>query len=215
MVQTGGKNILFDPFITPNPLAADINVSTLKPDVILVSHAHGDHIADLIEVAKSSNALVLCIYELHEWVKAQGVVNTIGMNIGGTVDIGFAKVKMVRAVHSSSLPDGSNAGDPAGFVVYNDEDCFYYAGDTALHYDMKLIASDFKLGFAILPIGDHYTMGVYDAVRAAEFIRCDEIIGMHYNTFPPIEIDTEEAIEIFESNGLNLYLMNINQKIEI
>ncbi len=215
MVQTGGKNILFDPFITPNPLAADINVSTLKPDVILVSHAHGDHIADLIEVAKSSNALVLCIYELHEWVKAQGVVNTIGMNIGGTVDIGFAKVKMVRAVHSSSLPDGSNAGDPAGFVVYNDEDCFYYAGDTALHSDMKLIASDFKLGFAILPIGDHYTMGVYDAVRAAEFIRCDEIIGMHYNTFPPIEIDTEEAIEIFESNGLNLYLMNINQKIEI
>lgn len=213
-VKTGGKNILFDPFITPNPLAEGVNVSTIEPDVILVSHAHGDHIADLVSIAKQSKALVVCMFEIHEWLHKQGIENTIPMNIGGTVDIGFAKVKMVNAVHSSTFPDGTPGGNPAGFVVYNEEDCFYYAGDTALSLDMKLIASDFKLGFALLPIGDHFTMGVDDAIRAAEFIRCDDIIGMHYNTFPPITIDPQLAISAFASNGINLHLMNINDTIQ-
>ena len=114
MVETGGKNILFDPFISPNPLAKDVNISTLKPDVILVSHAHGDHIADLIAIAKDSGALVVCIYEIQEWVKSKGIDNTIAMNIGGTVNLGFAQVKMVSAVHSSSFPDGTYGGTPAG-----------------------------------------------------------------------------------------------------
>lgn len=215
MVKTGGKNILFDPFITPNPLAQEIEVAEIKPDVILVTHAHGDHIADLISIAQQSKAVVVSSYEIAEWVNQQGYENTIPMNIGGTVDLGAFKAKMVNAVHSSTFPDGRAGGNPAGFVVYNDEDCFYYAGDTALHMDMQLIAADFKLGFAFLPIGDHFTMGVDDAVRAAEFIRCDEVIGMHYNTFPPIEINKDMAIAAFEANGLNLNLMNINQSMEI
>lgn len=215
MVNTGGKNILFDPFITPNPHASAVNVSTLKPDLILVSHAHGDHIADLVSIALQSKALVVCTFEIFQWLATQGVDNCIAMNIGGTVELEFAFVKMVNAIHSSSFPDGTYGGSAAGFVVYNDEDCFYYAGDTALTEDMKLIAADFKPGFAFLPVGDHYTMGMYDAVRAAEYIRCDEIIGMHFNTFPPITIDTDEAIDVFEGNGLNLHLMNINQTIEL
>ncbi|MBR9859502.1 metal-dependent hydrolase [bacterium] len=214
-VKTGGKNILFDPFITPNPKASDVNVDSISPDVILVSHGHGDHVADLVQIAKKSNALVVCVYEIQEWLKTKGVENVIGMNIGGTVDLGFAKAKMVNAIHTSTMPDGTAAGVPAGFVVYNDEDCFYYAGDTALTMDMKLIADDFKLGFAFLPIGDHFTMGIRDAIRASEFIRCDDIIGMHFNTFPPIEIDNAEAQNEFEENGLNLHLMEINQTIEL
>lgn len=215
MVKTGGKNILFDPFITPNPLAADVNVSTIKPDIILVTHAHGDHIADLITIANQSQAVVVSSYEIVEWLNGQGYNHTIPMNIGGTVDLGTLKAKMVTAVHSSTFPDGKAGGSPAGFVVYSDEDCFYYAGDTALTLDMQLIPYDFKLGFAFLPIGDNFTMGVDDAIRAAEFIRCDEVIGMHYNTFPPIQINGPEAINAFEENGLNLNLMNINQTIEL
>lgn len=214
-MQTGGKNILFDPFIKPNPLAADVDISSISAEVIMVSHAHGDHMADLVELAQQTEALVLCSFEVQEWLATKGIQHTIPMNIGGTVDLGFAKAKMVSAVHSSTFPDGSAGGSPAGFVVYNQDDCFYYAGDTALHLDMQLIALDFKLGFAMLPIGDHFTMGVEDAIRAAEFIRCDEIIGMHFNTFPPIEIDTESAKDRFAQDGLNLHLMNINESLEI
>ncbi len=214
MVKTGGKNILFDPFIKPNPLAKDVDVDSIQPDVIMVSHAHGDHVADLVEIANRSGALVVCSFEIHEWLAKQDIQHTIPMNIGGTVNLGFAKSKMVSAVHSSTFPDGSAGGSPAGFVVYNEEDCFYYAGDTALHFDMQLIASDFKLGFALLPIGDHFTMGIEDAIRAAEFVRCDDIIGMHYNTFPPIEIDQQRAKNSFEENGLRLHLLNINETIE-
>ena len=214
-MNTGGKNILFDPFISPNPLATDVDINAINPDVILVSHGHGDHVADLVQIAKRSGALVVSTFEIHTWLNKQGVENAIGMNIGGTIDLGFAYAKMVKAVHTSTMPDGSDGGSPAGFVVYNDEDCFYYAGDTALHYDMKLIADDFKLGFAFLPIGDHYTMGIRDAIRASEFVRSDEVIGMHFNTFPPITINNEEAISEFEENGIHLNLMNINQSLEL
>lgn len=214
-VTTAGKSILFDPFVSGNPAANIVNLDSLTPHCILLSHGHGDHIGDTIEIYKRTKCQIVAIYEIAEWLAKQGVENVIGMNIGGTVDLGFTKVKMVSAVHSNSLPDGSYAGEAAGFVVYNDEDCFYYAGDTSLTMDMQLIAQDFKLGFAFLPVGDHYTMGISDAVRAADFIRCDDIIGMHFDTFPPIAIDHEKAIQEFDAQGVNLYLLNINETIEL
>jgi L-ascorbate metabolism protein UlaG (beta-lactamase superfamily) len=214
-VTTAGKSILFDPFVSGNPAANIVNIDSLTPHCILLSHGHGDHIGDTIEIYKKTKCQIIAIYEIAEWLIKQGVENVIGMNIGGTVDLGFTKIKMVGAVHSNSLPDGTYAGEAAGFVVYNDEDCFYYAGDTSLTLDMQLISQDFKLGFAFLPVGDHYTMGVSDAARAADFIRCDDIIGMHFDTFPPISIDHEQAIQEFDAQGLNLYLLNINETIEL
>lgn len=215
MVKTGGKNILFDPFITPNPLASHVDIRTVIPHVILVSHAHNDHVADLVEIAKYSKALVVCSFEIHEWLHNKGVENTIPMNIGGTVDVGFAKIKMVNAIHSSTFADGSPGGNPAGFVVFNQEECFYYAGDTGLTYDMKLIAEEFELDFAFLPIGDHFTMGVTDALKAAKFVNTKKVIGMHYNTFPPIEINTEHAVETFKREDIMLHLLNIEDTIEL
>lgn len=214
-VNTGGKNILFDPFISNNPAANIVNIDGIQPDCILLSHGHGDHIGDTIEIYKKTKCKIIAIYEIAEWLTKQGVENIIGMNIGGTIDLGFAKIKMTKAVHSNSLPDGTYAGEAAGFVVFNEEDCFYYAGDTALTLDMQLIAQDFKLGFAFLPIGDHFTMGIHDSVKAADLIRCDDIIGMHFDTFPPIAINHQNAIHAFDEQGLNLYLMNINETIEL
>jgi L-ascorbate metabolism protein UlaG (beta-lactamase superfamily) len=129
------------------------------------------------------------------------------MNHGGTAKFDFGRVKLVNAVHSSSLPDGSYAGNPAGFVVESVEGNFYYSGDTALTMDMKLIGESSQLAFAVLCIGDNFTMGIDDAIKAAEFIRCNEILGVHYDTFPPIKIDHQAAVEKFKAAGKRLHLL--------
>lgn len=214
MVHFGGKNILFDPFITPNPLAKDVDITTLRPDLILISHGHGDHIADAEQIAKASNAQVLAAYEITEWLQAKGINKCIPVNIGGSVDFGLFKVKTVVAQHSSSFPDGTYAGHPVGFVVSSSSKAFYYAGDTGLTYDMKLIGEDFDLDFAMLPIGDHFTMGIKDASKAAQFISCNDIIGMHYDTFPPIEIDRSSAVDQFKEDGRTLHLPTIKHVLK-
>jgi len=213
-LETAGKKLLFDPFISPNPLAKDIDVNSLKPDYILVSHGHGDHIADLETIQKNSNAKVICIAEIAGWLGAKGIENTHGMNIGGGFDFDFGRVKMVYALHSSSMPDGAYGGTPAGFVLYTGGKKIYYAGDTALTFDMKLLADE-NLDWAILPIGDNYTMGADDAIKAAEFINCKNIIGMHYDTFPVIKIDKEVVKEKFKKAGLNLYLPAIGESMSL
>src|SRR5690349_6512772 len=139
MLMAGGKKLLFDPFISPNPAAKDIDINSLKPDYILLSHGHGDHVADLLAIQKNSGATVICIAEIANWLGKHGVNNAHGMNIGGGFNFEFGRVKMVNAVHSSTLPDGSPGGNPAGFVLYVDGKTIYYAGDTALTYDMKLL----------------------------------------------------------------------------
>lgn len=213
-VQLNGKKVLFDPFISPNPLAAKIDVKTILPDYILISHGHADHIADTVQIAKQSGALVVTSYEIQQWLHAQGVTNTLGMNIGGKTKLDFGNVKCVAAAHSSSLPDGSYGGLAMGFVVESSVGNFYYAGDTALTYDMKLIGDYRQIDFAFLPIGDNFTMGVDNAIIACDFINCGKIIGMHYDTFPPIKIDKQEAVSKFSRAGKQLNLLEIGQTTE-
>jgi len=212
-LETGGKKLLFDPFITHNPLAAHIDITTLMPDYILLSHGHGDHIADLVPIQKQSGAKVICIAEIASWLGNQGI-EAHGMNIGGGFNFDFGRVKMVNAVHSSTLPDGSAGGNPAGFVIFAEGKKIYFAGDTALTYDMKLLADE-KLDWAILPIGDNYTMGIDDAIKSTDFFECKNVIGVHYDSFPVIKIDKDEALDKFTKAGIKLELPGIGESIEL
>ncbi len=213
VVETGGARLLFDPFITPNPLAKGIDPDSISADFILISHGHADHLADAVSLANKTGAKVLANWEVVEWLGKKGVTNAHPMNHGGSVTLPFGRVKMVAAVHSSALPDGSNGGNPAGFVVETGEGSFYYAGDTALTLDMKLIADEFRLRFAVLPIGDNFTMGATDAIRAAGFCGVSDVVGVHYNTFPPIEIDTASVEALFTEAGLKLHLPAIGDSV--
>jgi L-ascorbate metabolism protein UlaG (beta-lactamase superfamily) len=214
-VEVNGVHLLFDPFISPNPLAEAINVDEIKADYILLSHGHEDHVADAVRIAKRTGAKVIANFEIHCWLNKQGIENTHPMNTGGKWIFDFGKVKCVTAVHSSSLPDGSYGGNPMGFIIETDSRNFYYAGDTALTYDMKLIGDYRKLNFAFLPIGDNFTMGVDNAIIASKFINCDKIIGMHYDTFGYIKIKHEEAIAKFERAGRSLTLMEVGQTLSM
>jgi len=214
-VEINGKHLLFDPFITPNELAKDIDVNAVKADFILISHGHEDHVADAVDIAKRTGAKVVSNYEIVTWFGGQGVENGHPMNHGGEWEFDFGKVKYVNAVHSSVLPDGTYGGNPGGFIVRTSEGTFYYAGDTALTFDMKLIAESDKLDFAFLPIGNNFTMGIDDAVLAADFIKCNKIIAMHYDTFGFIVIDKDDAKSKFSNAGVELTLMDIGSNIEI
>jgi len=213
-VDVRGKKLLFDPFISPNELAAKIDIDKIEADFILISHGHPDHIADCINIAKRTGALVICNWEIYQWLNQQGVENVHPMNTGGKNVFDFGTVKCVAAQHSSSLPDGTYGGNPMGFVIMGEKN-FYYSGDTALTLDMQLVPQGAPVSFSVLPIGDNFTMGYEDAARAAHMISCRTVIGVHYNTFPYIVIDTEVAKQHFEKNGLELKLPGIGETIEI
>jgi L-ascorbate metabolism protein UlaG (beta-lactamase superfamily) len=215
LVETGGKKLLFDPFISPNPLAKSVNMGEIRADYILVSHGHMDHTADLVVLAKQTGAMVISNFEICEWAAAQGVARTHAMNIGGHWIFEFGKVKCVNAVHSSSMPDGSYGGSPMGFLVESNSGNLYYAGDTALHYDMKLIGDYKRIDLAFLPIGNNYTMGIDNAVIASQFVKCDKIIGMHYDTNKTILIDKDEAVNKFNAAGKKLHLMKIGETADL
>lgn len=214
-VEIRGKKLLFDPFITPNELAKDIHIADIDADFILQSHGHVDHISDCITIAQATGATVICSWEIHEWLFKKGVNNTHPMNTGGSWNFGDFLVKCTAAQHSSGLPDGSYGGNPLGFIVYTDEGNFYYSGDTALTLDMQLIPQWAKLNFAVLPVGDNFTMGYEDAARAAGWLNCKNIIGVHYDTFDLIKIDHEKAKKAFSEDGRKLHLLRIGETISI
>lgn len=213
MIETNGKKLLFDPFITPNELAKDIDVTALKPDYIILSHGHADHVADVETIYNHSEATIISNYEVVGWFQNKGLARAHPMNHGGSWEFDFGKIKLVNAVHSSSMPDGSYGGHPAGVVIQNDEGTFYYAGDTALTKDMELIGEEFDLTFAILPVGDNFTMGVADAMRATKMIGCKEIIGVHFDTFPYVAIDHTAALALASEASVNLTLPKISESL--
>ena len=209
--EVGGKTLLFDPFISGNPLAKAIDVKSVPADFILVSHGHDDHVDDAVAIAKRTKALVIANFEVANWLEQQGAPRVHALNHGGGFQFDFGRAKFVNAVHSSTMPDGANGGNAGGFVIETAEGNFYYSGDTALTLDMKLVGESTKLKLAVLCIGDNFTMGPDDAVKAAEFVRCNEILGVHYDTFPPIKIDHAAAQEKFKAAGKNLHLLQIGE----
>lgn len=213
-VETAGKKLLFDPFITGNELAKNINIAEIEADYILVSHGHADHIADCIAIAQSTGAKVVCNWEIYEWLGKQGVSNAHPMNTGGQWQFEGFSVRCVVAQHSSGLPDGSYGGNPMGFIVSSEGGSFYYSGDTALTLDMQLIPKWAKLNFAVLPIGDNFTMGYEDAVEAARMIDCKTIVAVHYDTFGFIKVDHAKATKAFEKAGFTLHLVEIGKNIK-
>lgn len=214
-VETGGFSLLFDPFVTPNPLASGIvDVSSLRPDFILLSHGHFDHVADAETVASGSGATLIGGYEVTEWFGKKGIEKRIPMNSGGTVTLPFGRVTFTPALHSSSMPDGSCGGQAGGFRVETQEGAFYYSGDTALTRDIELVAAAGPLAFAVLCIGDHFTMGYRDAATAAGWLGVAQVVGVHHGTFPPIVIDRRDAVETFSAKGITLHLPGPGESLD-
>ncbi len=215
IIEFGGKKLLTDPALSANPLAKNLNIEDLEADYILVSHGHGDHVSDLETVAQRTGATIISNYEIVSYYGNKGFSGH-PMNHGGKWKFDFGTVKYVNAVHSSVLPDGTYAGNPGGFVVWGDGGCFYFAGDTALTWDMKLIPLTCpKLDVALLPIGDNFTMGYEDAAIASDFVECENIIGCHYDSFPYIEINHGDASQLFEKKGKKLFLPKLGETIEL
>lgn len=213
MAEIKGKKLLFDPFISGNELAKDINIAELEPDYILLSHGHFDHVNDAEAIANATGACIIANYEIAMWYAAKGIKNYHPMNHGGKREFDFGSVKCVNAVHSSVLPDGAYGGNPVGFVITSEEGNFYYSGDTALTLDMQLIPMFAKIGFSVMPVGDNFTMGWEDAAAAAKMVQSNTVIGVHYDTFGFIRIDHQKAKDHFRDKGLNLLLLKIGETV--
>ena len=190
---TGGKTVLIDPFLTGQP-TAPCKPDDLKADFILVSHGHGDHVGDTVAIARRTGATVICNFELSQYFERQGLKNVHPQHIGGSHQHGFGRVKLTIAHHGSGLPDGSYGGNPCGFLLYLADGKIYHACDTGLFYDMQLIGDE-GIDLAILPIGDNFTMGPDDALRAVKLIRPRKVIPDHFNTWPVIAQDPQAWAE--------------------
>lgn len=188
LLEAAGQKVLIDPFFDQNP-ASPIKATQLDVQFILLSHGHFDHVGDAGSLANRCGATIVSNFEIANWfIREFGVKSTIGMNLGGTVKLPFGKVKSTIAFHSSTMPDGSSGGNPGGFLIETDGKRLYFACDTALFGDMKLIGAG-GLDVAVLPIGDHYTMGPDDAVEAVKLLQPRTVIPSHFNTWPPITQD--------------------------
>lgn len=205
--------IYIDPFIEGNSLC-DIKVKDACCDYIILTHGHNDHLGNTIDIAKDKDVVVIAIVELTDYLQGKGV-KTHEMGLGGAHRFPFGKVKFTVAHHSSSTQDGVYAGNPAGVIINTGEKTIFHAGDTALFYDMKLIGEMNKINYAFLPIGDNYTMGVDDAVKAAEFLQAQTVIPIHYNTWDIIKADPNEFKRKMESTGKECIVMKAGDEISI
>ena len=213
-IETKDKTIIVDPFITGNELAKDIDINKLQADYILVTHAHQDHILDVEAIAKRTGAVVISNYEIVTYFEKKGVSGH-PMNHGGKWTFDFGTLHYTNAIHSSSFPDGSYGGQPGGFVIETSHHRVYISGDTALTYDMKLIPDVIgELDLAILPVGDNFTMGIDEAIKASKFLNCNKILGCHFDTFGYIKIDHKEAYEKFSKAKKELILLPIGDFIK-
>ena len=188
-IDTGEHRLLLDPFLDECPTAC-CKADDVEADVILLSHGHFDHVADVAKIAKRTGATVIANFEIAQWLGKQGVEKTIGMNLGGGLQQPFGHVKMTLAHHSSQLPDGSDGGNPGGFLLTLADVKVYFACDTALFEDMRRIGS-VGLDLAVLPIGDLFTMGIEDSIEAVKLLAPQRVAPAHYNTWPPIEQDAK------------------------
>jgi L-ascorbate metabolism protein UlaG (beta-lactamase superfamily) len=213
-IELQDSTLIVDPFISGNPKNNTIQLSDLKADYILITHAHQDHTLDVEDLANQTGATLISNYEIITHYGAKGIQGH-PMNHGGSYEFDFGELKYVNAIHSSSFADGSYGGQPGGFILSAEGKSIYIAGDTALTYDMKLFGSEFDLSLAILPIGDNFTMGYADALKASQFLNCNRVLGYHFDTFGYIEIDHETAVNYFLDQGSNLELLEIGESLSL
>lgn len=212
-IQTENHKLLVDPFITGNPLVENYDLEKFKPDYIILTHAHQDHVLDAEEIAKNTEAVIISNAEIAAYYQKKGI-ETHGMNTGGAFDFPFGRLVSTIAFHSSSFDDGTYGGNPNGYIFFLGDKKIYVAGDTSLTQEMKLIPELYGvMDLAVLPIGDNFTMGPKQAAKAAEFIKPKNILGYHYDTFPPIKIDKQEAKKTFEAIGFELNLLEIGESL--
>jgi len=208
-----GKIILVDPFLDDNP-TSPVKSTEVKADFIVLTHAHGDHLGDAFKIAKKSGSLFICVNELANYCADKGF-NAHNMHIGGSHNFDFGKVKFTIAHHGSLTPDNHYGGEPAGVVLTIDGKKIYHTGDTGLFYDMKLIGEMDKIDYMLAPIGDNFTMGITDAVKAVELVNPDVVIPIHYNTFPVIKTDPYEFKKRIEAIGKKCRVLEFGEEIEI
>jgi len=213
-IELQDSTLIIDPFISGNPKNNTIQLSDLKADYILITHAHQDHTLDVEALANQTGATLISNYEIITHYGAKGIQGH-PMNHGGSYEFDFGELKYVNAIHSSSFADGSYGGQPGGFILSAEGKSIYIAGDTALTYDMKLFGSAFDLSLAILPVGDNFTMGYVDALKASQFLNCNRVLGYHFDTFGYIEIDHETAVNYFLDHGSSLELLEIGESLTL
>lgn len=211
LFNIGGYKIIVDPFITPNELASDIKVEDLEADYVMLTHAHQDHIFDAEAILKRTGATLISNWEVTSYYQKLGIEKVHPMNIGGKWSFDFATVSMTYAQHSSSFPDGTYGGNPAGFVLETDEKTIYISGDTGLFSDMGLIGKMFKPNTCFLPIGDNFTMGLDEALQAMRWLDAKNMVAMHFDTFPYIIVDKQEAKLKASAMEINLVLPEIGK----
>jgi L-ascorbate metabolism protein UlaG (beta-lactamase superfamily) len=217
-IKSGDQSLIIDPFLSGNPLSVT-KLEDIQVQYILLTHAHMDHILDALPIAKANDAKIVATFELANLMRWKGA-DVIEVNLGGSVDLGFAKAKLVQAFHSSAIEIEEEqrllyAGMPGGYIIRCEDKTIYHAGDTALFSDMKMFGELHEIDLAFLPIGDTYTMGPREAAIAAEWLRAKHVVPIHYNTFPPIKQEAADYIQLLQDRGIQGTAMKPGDRINL